>query len=262
MNTTTKSLFLRCIHKNTISYNKNIRLVSTTALNYVYSVPHFKFSRKVSTSDFKSFATKIYTKTGDKGTSSLFTGERRPKSDLVFDVLGDVDELNSNIGMCREILKDSWQQENFEEITKMLEKVQCSLLDVGSCVATPISSSTEKMQQRTKFDSDLVTELEQFIDKFTQDLPELKNFILPSGGKSSCSLHICRSICRRAERKMSVLLNKKNVDIVVSSYLNRLSDFLFTLARYVAAMEGQSEIIYKKPRKNAIFTDNSNKIEK
>ena len=195
------------------------------------------------------YGTKIYTKTGDKGTSSLFTGERRPKSDLVFDALGDVDELSSNIGMCREVLKGSWQHENYKEIEDMLEKVQCSLQDVGSCIATPLSSASEKMLERTRFEYDLVNELEEWIDQYTKDLPELKNFILPSGGKSSCALHICRSVCRRAERKIAVLLLNQHVDETVARYMNRLSDLIFTLARYTATMEGQPEVVYKKPRK-------------
>lgn len=239
--------------------NVNINKMFCSSLVFPCSVTSlFKNCLLLHQGDHKNFGTKIYTKTGDQGSSSLFTGERRLKSDIVFDILGDVDELNSNIGMCRELLKDSWQQDNFEIIGEMLGKVQCSLLDIGSCVATPLSSSTEKLQERTKFDPDLVVELEQWIDKYTKDLPELKNFILPSGGKSSCSLHICRSICRRTERKASILRIEKNIDSAVSSYLNRLSDFLFTLARYAATMEGQTETIYKKPKKNVKIETSDN----
>jgi len=206
----------------------------------------WSFVSSAQTLIFNNYGTKIYTKTGDKGSSSLFTGERRPKSDQVFDTLGDIDELNSNIGMCREVLKGSWQQENYKDIGDMLEKIQCSLQDIGSCIATPLSSANDKMLERTKFEPNLTNELEEWIDQFSADLPELKNFILPSGGKSSCALHICRSICRRAERKMSVLLLNKHVDDGVATYINRLSDLLFTLARYASTMEGQPEIIYKK----------------
>ena len=205
--------------------------------------------------DMKFYGTKIYTRTGDKGTSSLFTGERRPKGDCVFDALGDVDELNCNVGMCREVLKDSWQQENFQEIGDMLEKIQCCLLDIGSCIATPHESASEKMIERTKFDESLIDELEEWIDKFTEELPELTNFILPSGGKSSCSLHICRSVCRRAERKISTVLQSEKVNHSVAKYINRLSDFLFTMARYVALMEGHEERIYKKPKKQSKLSD-------
>ena len=197
----------------------------------------------------RCYGAKIYTRTGDKGSSSLFTGERRPKSNLVFNTLGDVDELSSNIGMCREVLMDSWQHDNYKAINDILEKIQCTLQDVNSCVATPLTSASEKMLQRTKFDADLVVELEEWIDTYTEDLPQLKNFILPSGGKSSCSLHICRSICRRAERKVAQLFLDQHIDEAVAKYVNRLSDLLFTLARHVALMEGQAEVVYRKPKK-------------
>ena len=210
---------------------------------------------------FKCYGTRIYTRTGDKGSSSLFTGERRPKSDLVFDALGDIDELNSNIGMCREVLKGSWQQDNYIDIGDMLEKIQCSLQDIGSCIATPLSNANDKMVERTKFDDDLVNEVEEWIDQYSDELPELKNFILPSGGKSSCALHICRSICRRAERRIAVLLLNEHVDGAVATYVNRLSDLLFTLARYAATMEGQPEVIYKKPKKLKSNKNESEPVE-
>nr|XP_009862379.1 cob(I)yrinic acid a,c-diamide adenosyltransferase, mitochondrial-like [Ciona intestinalis] len=193
-------------------------------------------------------AVKVYTKTGDKGTTSLFTGERRTKFHEVFDALGDVDELNSNIGLARQHLVESPKHVELNDISKFLERIQCTLLDIGSCVATPPNTATEKQLQRTEFDSKLVEELEEWIDHYWTALPELKNFILPSGGKSSCSLHVSRSVCRRAERKVSVLFHKDEVSADVAKYVNRLSDLLFTLARYVAFVEGNEEIIYKKPK--------------
>uniref|UniRef100_H2ZMN1 Cobalamin adenosyltransferase-like domain-containing protein n=1 Tax=Ciona savignyi TaxID=51511 RepID=H2ZMN1_CIOSA len=189
---------------------------------------------------------KIYTKTGDKGRTSLFTGERRSKFDSVFEALGDVDELNSNLGLVREYLKESEKKDALQDVSKMLVKIQCSLLDIGSCIATPLNSASDKQLQRTEFDENLVQELEQNIDRYWKELPELKNFILPSGGKLSCSLHVSRSVCRRAERKISSLLHAGEVSKDVAKYVNRLSDLLFTLARYAAFVEENEEVIYKK----------------
>nr|CAB3263875.1 cob(I)yrinic acid a,c-diamide adenosyltransferase, mitochondrial-like [Phallusia mammillata] len=200
-------------------------------------------SLKFSTS---TCAMKIYTKTGDGGMSSLFTGERRTKHDAAFEALGTVDELSSNIGFSRELLSDSWQKENFEILDAHLQKVQCILQDIASCVATPLSTASEKHLSRTEFDNNLVYELETWIDTFSEDLPPLKNFILPSGGKCSSHLHISRSVCRRAERNMVLLHENNELDAGVLKYVNRLSDFLFTAARYTSSMEGNPELVYRR----------------
>jgi len=204
---------------------------------------------------------KIYTKTGDKGTSSLFTGERKVKSHEVFHALGDVDELNSNIGLAVEVLKESWQIENFKDIIDFLKKSQCILLDVGSCVATPLSSAKEHQVKRVEFDGQLIDELEQLIDVYTADLPPLRNFILPGGGKSSSRLHICRSVCRRAERSMAPLLAADEIDEAVYRYVNRLSDYFFVAARFTASMEGHEENIYKKQKRKTDVTEDAHDPE-
>lgn len=190
---------------------------------------------------------KIYTKTGDKGTTSLFSGERRPKSDYVFDALGDVDEVTSNIGLAKNTLMESWQNENFKDIALQFEKIQCALQDVNSCIATPIDLASPAKLERTKFDDGLTEELEEWIDFYTAELPPLKNFILPSGGIAACRIHVTRAVCRRAERRVTYLVASGSAPSEVSKYLNRLSDFFFTVARYVAMMEGHVEKIYKKP---------------
>uniref|UniRef100_A0A8C0L815 Corrinoid adenosyltransferase MMAB n=1 Tax=Canis lupus dingo TaxID=286419 RepID=A0A8C0L815_CANLU len=121
-----------------------------------------------------------------------------------------------------------------------LQKIQCSLQDVGSALATPHSSAREAHLSRAHL------ELEQWIDKYSNQLPPLTAFILPSGGKSSCALHFCRAVCRRAERRVVPLVQMGETDANVAKFLNRLSDYLFTLARYVAMKEGNQEKIYKK----------------
>ncbi|KAG8596802.1 hypothetical protein GDO81_002057 [Engystomops pustulosus] len=184
---------------------------------------------------------KIYTKTGDKGYSSTYTGERRPKDNLVFEALGTTDELTSAIGLAKEFCLDA----NLQCVAE-LEKIQCRLQDIGSNIATPLSSARESHKVNTSFNEDSVQELEQWIDKYTVQLPPLTSFILPSGGKASASLHVARAVCRRAERVTFKLLQTGEADSRVGKYLNRLSDYLFTLARYAAKAEGRPETIYTR----------------
>ncbi|XP_077732144.1 corrinoid adenosyltransferase MMAB isoform X1 [Canis aureus] len=184
---------------------------------------------------------KIYTKTGDKGFSSTFTGERRPKDDQVFEAVGTTDELSSAIGFALEFIT-----EKGHPFAEELQKIQCSLQDVGSALATPHSSAREAHLRHATFEAGPILELEQWIDKYSNQLPPLTAFILPSGGKSSCALHFCRAVCRRAERRVVPLVQMGETNANVAKFLNRLSDYLFTLARYVAMKEGNQEKIYKK----------------
>ncbi|XP_034452055.1 corrinoid adenosyltransferase isoform X2 [Hippoglossus hippoglossus] len=185
---------------------------------------------------------KIYTKTGDKGFSSTFTGERRPKEDDIFQALGNTDELSSAIGLAREFCLDKGHT-----FTYQLDKIQCILQDVGSNIATPRSSARESHTKKTQFTAQPITDLETWIDDFTKELPPLTNFILPSGGKSSAALHMARTVCRRAERSVSPIVRSGEADPDVAKFLNRLSDYLFTVARYAAMKEGSEETIYKRP---------------
>ncbi|XP_010602283.2 corrinoid adenosyltransferase isoform X1 [Fukomys damarensis] len=184
---------------------------------------------------------KIYTKTGDKGFSSTFTGERRLKDDQVFEALGTTDELSSAIGFAMELIT-----EKGHTFAEELQKIQCMLQDVGSALATPRSSAREAHLKRTAFEVGPTLQLEQWIDNHSRHLPPLTAFILPSGGKSSCALHFCRAVCRRAERRVVPLVQMGETDANVAKFLNRLSDYLFTVARYMAMKEGNEEKIYKK----------------
>ncbi|XP_029018180.1 corrinoid adenosyltransferase [Betta splendens] len=185
---------------------------------------------------------KIYTKTGDKGFSSTFTGERRPKEDQIFEALGNTDELSSAIGLAREFCLNTGHT-----FTHQLDKIQCILQDVGSNIATPMSSARESHIKRTTFTAQPVADLETWIDTFTEELPPLTSFILPSGGKSSAALHFARAVCRRAERSVAPIVRSGEADPNVAKFLNRLSDYLFTVARYAAMKEGNKEKIYKRP---------------
>ncbi|RKP12875.1 Adenosylcobalamin biosynthesis, ATP:cob(I)alamin adenosyltransferase-like protein [Piptocephalis cylindrospora] len=201
---------------------------------------------------------KIYTKTGDKGTSALYNGERRPKDDLVFEALGSTDELSSLLGLARE-----YCLEEGNGLETRLEKVQCILQDIGSNIATPrATSGPSKLGMnypydrtvrfnigKTAFDDGghLTKELEVWIDEMSESLPPLKNFILPSGGKASSTLHLARSVCRRAERHIVPLVGQGQVDTSSQIYLNRLSDALFTAARAASKNSGRDEVIYRRP---------------
>ncbi|KAL6114239.1 mmab [Pungitius sinensis] len=185
---------------------------------------------------------KIYTKTGDKGFSSTFTGERRPKEDHIFEALGNTDELSSAIGLAREFCLDKGHT-----FTYQLDKIQCILQDVGSNIATPLSSARESHIKKTKFTAQPIADLENWIDTFTAELPPLTNFILPSGGKGSAALHVARTVCRRAERSVAPIVRSGEADPDVAKFLNRLSDYLFTAARYAAEKEGNEAKIYKRP---------------
>ncbi|GAB1609841.1 corrinoid adenosyltransferase-like isoform X1 [Argonauta hians] len=200
-----------------------------------------KVSQRLISSSAVQNNMKIYTKTGDKGKSSTFTGERRFKDDLIFDALGSTDELSSAIGFAAELCK-----EKGHIMDNRLQNIQCVLQDVGSNIATPKSSATDTQLKRTIFNDQHVKDLEMWIDEYTAELPPLKNFILPSGGKPAASLHMARSICRRAERTVAPLVRDSQMDPSALQYLNRLSDFLFTVARYTSMKDGEEETIYKR----------------
>lgn len=176
----------------------------------------------------------IYTRTGDKGKTSLFDGTRVLKSHQRVDTYGTIDELNSMIGAVIAQLQTA-----DPKFKKELEKIQHDLLDVGSALATPHPLPVSGLVKRTK-------EFEKLIDQLTKKMPVLKNFILPGGGKAGSFLHVSRTIVRRAERQLVSLMQHEEVDETIIMYLNRLSDLLFTLARYVNYSEKQQEIKWKK----------------
>ncbi len=175
---------------------------------------------------------KIYTKTGDNGETSLYGGERVAKFSQRVEAYGTVDEGNSAIGMARATLQDS-------ELDAVLAEIQNALFDVGADLATPIGSKYEK--NLVRIDSQDVLRLENLIDQYQLECPEFKNFIHPGGTSAAAALHLARTITRRAEREVLRLEDQEpsNHDVVL--YLNRLSDFLFILARVVNARSGMSE---------------------
>jgi cob(I)alamin adenosyltransferase len=182
----------------------------------------------------------IYTRTGDKGKTSLFDGTRVYKFDKRVETYGTIDELNSNIGVAiAEISSIKYQVLSIKEVLKELERIQHDLLEIGSTLATPHPMPVVGLENRPK-------EFEKIIDDLTKKMPELKAFILPGGGKAGSMLHVTRTITRRAERQLVALMQKEKVDSSIITYINRLSDLLFTMARYVNHVEKKKEIIWRK----------------
>lgn len=164
---------------------------------------------------------KIYTKTGDKGETSLLGGTRVPKYHLRIEAYGTVDELNSNIGLIRD-------QNIKEEDKKVLLEIQTLLFVVGSHLAKDPEKTKVKIPEINETD---VERLENLIDEMNTHLPDLKFFILPGGHPTASYCHIARCICRRAERITIHLAESSLVEPIIIKYLNRLSDFLFVLSR-------------------------------
>jgi cob(I)alamin adenosyltransferase len=180
---------------------------------------------------------KIYTKTGDDGRTGLLGGERISKSAPRIEAYGTVDELNSFIGLAVIEVKDA-------EVKSLLEKIQNQLFTVGSELASPDVEKSKKLNL-PKVPSEFYLESEITIDHFEEKLEELKNFILPGGSKSAALLHVCRTICRRAERKVVELKNETNSCENILIYLNRLSDLFFVLARYENLVSGIPDTKWK-----------------
>lgn len=179
---------------------------------------------------------KIYTKTGDKGTTSLIGGTKVPKSDLRIDAYGNVDELNSFIGLVIELIQDSSSK-------IALREIQDRLFTIGSLLACDPEKEI-RMQIPGLFETD-ITILEQWIDKMNEDLPEMKSFILPGGSQSAATIHIARCVCRRTERAVVSLSGIQELPEHVLIYLNRLSDYLFVLARFISKKENVQEIPWR-----------------
>ena len=180
---------------------------------------------------------KIYTKTGDKGETSLYGGTRVSKAAARVESYGTLDELNAFIGLAKAEISD-------EKVLSQLQKIQFDLFTVGSEAATP----TDKMllaNGKNRLDLMIsekeITELELWMDDFDAELEPLKFFILPSGGKAAATVHVCRTVCRRAERAMVFLNETEEVRPELIKYLNRLSDYLFILARYISKISGEKE---------------------
>jgi len=179
---------------------------------------------------------KIYTKVGDKGTTSLIGGTKVLKSDLRIEAYGTIDELNSYVGLCSDVLIDQHSK-------RILKEIQDRLFTIGSSLACdPKKEPKMKIPDLKEEDVSL---LEKEMDQMNEMIPQMKSFILPGGHVAVSHLHIARCICRRAERCCVRLSEQAAEDLLILKYLNRLSDYLFVLARYTLHLLNAEEIEWK-----------------
>lgn len=177
---------------------------------------------------------KVYTKKGDKGLTSLIGGNRVSKSHSRIDAYGTIDELNSFVGLVRDYTQEERQK-------NLLYKIQNTLFVIGSNLA----STPEAKMEIPNLEEVEILELEQAIDLMDAQLPALKNFVLPGGHESVSHAHVARCVCRRAERLSVALSAQEEIDHSIIPYLNRLSDYLFVLSRFLAKENAVDEVIWK-----------------
>ena len=180
---------------------------------------------------------KIYTKTGDEGHTGLFGGGRVEKDHPRVEAYGDVDELNAFIGLARSI-------EMMPRIDEVLVPIQRDLFSIGALLATPDHDKMREQLQKARIDDDRIAELERAIDECERELEPLRSFIVPGGTPKSSALHVARTVCRRAERRVVALNREVGLPELAIIYLNRLSDLLFMLARVANHRAGAGEVTW------------------
>jgi cob(I)alamin adenosyltransferase len=180
---------------------------------------------------------KIYTKTGDAGTTGLFGGGRVGKDHPRVEAYGDVDELNATLGVAR-------AAEVMPRIDEVLVPVQRDLFAIGALLATPDREKMRQHLEKARVDDDRVAQLERAIDDADRELEPLRAFVLPGGTPKAAALHVARTVCRRAERRVVRLQADEEIPQLVVVYLNRLSDLLFTLARLANRRAGAGEVTW------------------
>jgi cob(I)alamin adenosyltransferase len=179
---------------------------------------------------------RVYTRRGDTGQTSLVGGQRLPKNDLRIEAYGTVDELNSFIGLARESARQ------LPDLDRILLRVQHELFNLGSILATLPEDVHPRQARVTPAESE---QLEREIDRMNEGLPPLRSFVLPGGSRLNAELHICRTVCRRAERICVALASTTDVDQAIVQYLNRLSDALFVWSRWASHRLGVPEILWE-----------------
>ena len=188
---------------------------------------------------------KIYTKTGDKGDTGLFAGGRVRKHHPRVEAYGGVDELNAQIGLARALGPGP-------EVDAMLARVQSELFQLGADLATPLEATPKWI---VRIEDDAVTALEREIDRFETELEPLRNFILPGGSPVGAALHVARTVCRRAERDLIRLTEQAEINGAAVRYVNRLSDWLFDLARLANHRAGLPEHPWMAPQRRTEATE-------
>tara|TARA_Y100001970_G_C13753102_1_gene611972 strand:+ start:34 stop:618 length:585 start_codon:yes stop_codon:yes gene_type:complete len=182
---------------------------------------------------------KVYTRKGDSGKTQLIDKGNISKSNIRVDCYGEVDELNSNLGFCIALMKK--QEIDFSIELNILKDIQNDLFNLGTILAI---SDDSKLEQFPRIDNKSIESLENKIDYYNKDLDDLKSFVLPSGSLVGAYFHICRTVCRRVERKCVFLSEKIEIDMNVLKYLNRLSDLLFVMSRWMNKKQDFSEDLW------------------
>jgi cob(I)alamin adenosyltransferase len=180
---------------------------------------------------------RIYTRTGDEGTTGLFGGGRVDKHHPRVEAYGDVDELNAALGFARAI-------ERLPRIDEVLVPVQRDLFAIGALLATPDRDRMQQQLAKARIDEDRIAQLERAIDDGEEELEPLRSVIVPGGTPKAAALHVARTVCRRAERRVVALSREIEIPQLVVQYLNRLSDLLFVLARVANRRAGAGEVTW------------------
>jgi cob(I)alamin adenosyltransferase len=182
---------------------------------------------------------RIYTRTGDRGETGLFGGGRVPKDSARVEAYGAVDELNAAVGLAVVAL----ETEDAGEIVERLRLVQADLFNLGANLAAPTDAEGRRRSSHIPaLPAGRAAEMERWIDEAEEELPPLRSFILPGGTEGAARLHLARTVCRRAERRVVALSHREAIDPAILVYLNRLSDLLFTLARLANRRAGREDV--------------------
>lgn len=186
---------------------------------------------------------KIYTKTGDEGNTSLVCGTRVAKDDERVEAYGTVDELSSHVGVMSVLMQQLKDKEAIgPHYLEQIRSIQNQLFVVQTLLATEKEEMTAKLPQ---LPTDAVAQLEHWIDDISEKIPPMKAFVIPGSTMLSAECHVARTVCRRAERRVVSIMHNAEVDPVLRQYLNRLSDYLFSLARLAVYAEGQQEVLWQ-----------------
>lgn len=189
--------------------------------------------------------TKVYTKTGDNGTTSLVGGIRIGKADIRLEAYGTVDELNSHLGLLAALLPAGDNSHTDSDYRQTIEQIQSILFNVGTHLATDLSQTP--LYPSARLPEGATKQLEEEIDRTLSLLPEAQGFVLPGGTPAAAQAHVCRTVCRRAERRVVALAAEAEVGLEIQTYLNRLSDYLFVLAKKLNFIAGESEKMWHNP---------------
>ena len=185
----------------------------------------------------------IYTRTGDKGKTRLYQGKTVSKASPRVEAYGSVDELNSAIGVA--IIEVKSSKLKVQSLERELTAIQNDLFEIGASLSNPHSAGSGQARSKVHGLNSRVAQFEKIIDDLTKRLPELSNFVLPGGGRAGSLLHLTRTVCRRAERRIVELSQRERVDSSIIIYMNRLSDLLFMFARFINFKEKKKEILWK-----------------